>query len=137
MPITIQHEGDNVYRLEIRGVLRKADLDRCQEAVLSHIERIGPVKLRVVLVEFEGWEVGADWRDLNFYLKHGDRIERIAIVGDERWRSEMLMFAAADLRKAPVEFFLEDADAWAWLSAESDRVAGPGSPTPTEERRKD
>ena len=26
---------------------------------------------------------------------HGDRIERIAIVGDERWRSESLMFASA------------------------------------------
>jgi hypothetical protein len=56
---------------------------------------------------------------LNFYLKHGDAITRIAIVGDERWRSLSLMFASADLRRAPVEFFSPDklADARAWLAA--------------------
>ncbi len=57
--------------------------------------------------------------DLTFYVKHGGAIERIAIVGDERWRSQSLMFAGADLRKAPVEFFSPEqaADARAWLSA--------------------
>jgi stage II sporulation SpoAA-like protein len=50
---------------------------------------------------------------------HGDRIERIAIVRPERWRNEALMFAGADLRKAPVEFFGEKAlaNARTWLSA--------------------
>ena len=59
------------------------------------------------------------WSDLSFYVKHGDKIERIAIVGPERWRSEALMFAAADLRKAPVEFFAEGdvAEARAWLTS--------------------
>ena len=49
------------------------------------------------------------------------RIDRIAIVGDERWRSEALMFAGADLRRAPVEYFAgsssEDGAARAWLTA--------------------
>ena len=47
------------------------------------------------------------------------RIERIAIVGPDRWRAETMMFAAADLRRAPVEFFKEDAldAARAWLSS--------------------
>ena len=50
---------------------------------------------------------------------HGDAIERMAIVGDERWRGESLMFAAADLRKGPVEFFAAAAaaDARRWLAA--------------------
>jgi hypothetical protein len=40
-------------------------------------------------------------------------------VGDERWRSESVMFAGADLRKAPVEFFAADdvTAARAWLTA--------------------
>ena len=39
--------------------------------------------------------------------------------GDERWRDEALMFAAADIRKAPVTFFAPAAldEARAWLSA--------------------
>jgi SpoIIAA-like len=120
MPITLEHERDNVYRLEVRGILRKSDLDRCQDVLAGEIGRIGPVKLLFLLEGFEGWEPHADWNDLTFFVKHGDSIERIAIVGPERWRSPALMFAAADLRRAPVEFFPVDdaADARAWLSVD-------------------
>jgi hypothetical protein len=120
MPITLQHERGNLYRLDVRGILRKSDLSRCEELLAAEIRRIGPVRLLFLLDEFEGWEPHADWNDLTFYVTHGDSIERIAIVGPERWRSPALMFAAADLRKAPVEFFAEDAagDAHAWLSTD-------------------
>jgi hypothetical protein len=41
----------------------------------------------------------------------------MAIVAPEQWRDQALMFAGADLRKGPVEFFPADAldDARAWL----------------------
>jgi len=119
MPMTMGHERGNLYRVEIRGVLRKAEIDRCQDELRVEIARVGPVKLLIALKAFEGWEPHANWNDLTFYVKHGDAIERIAIVGDERWRAEALMFAAADLRKGPVEFFSEAAaaEARAWLSA--------------------
>ena len=119
MPMTMSHERGNLYRAEVRGVLRKADIDRCQDELRLEIAKVGSVKLLIALVAFEGWEPHADWSDLAFYMKHGDAIERIAIVGDERWRAEALMFAAADLRKGPVEFFPEAAaaEARAWLSA--------------------
>jgi hypothetical protein len=117
MPARLQHEQANVYRVEIRGTLRKQELERCQEELAREMARIGHVKLLFLLEGFEGWEQRAAWNDLTFYVKHGDKIERIAIVGDERWRSHTMMFAGADLRKGPVEFFPEDrsADARAWL----------------------
>ena len=79
----------------------------------------GPTRLLVILKQFEGWETNPKWGDLTFYVKHGDSIERVAIVGDERWRGEALMFVSADLRRAPVEFFSRGAlaEARAWLSA--------------------
>jgi hypothetical protein len=118
MPITMSHEHDNVYRVEIRGTLRKADLDECQNRLAAEIKRDRPARLLFLLDEFEGWEPNANWSDLSFYVKHGDSIQRIAIVGDERWRSQTLMFAGADLRTAPVEFFPEGSvdEARAWLS---------------------
>jgi hypothetical protein len=68
--------------------------------------------------EFQGWKTGDDWHDMTFYMTYGDAIQRIAIVGDERWRDLTMMFASADLRRAPVKFFAEDSlvNARAWLS---------------------
>ena len=120
MPITMQHEHANIYRLDLSGRLVKSEFDRFQESLAAEIRRIGHVRLLFVLSQFTGWEPGANWGDLSFYVAHGDSIDRIAIVGDEKWRSETLMFASADLRRAPVEFFSSQnalAEAGAWLAA--------------------
>ena len=118
MSMQMHHEQDNIFRLEIQGMLRLSELKSAEAEVLREILRVGPVRLLFVLDHFDGWEPEDNWRDLGFYLKHGnDGIERIAIVGNERWRSLALMFAAADLRKAPVEYFRDEAvgAARAWL----------------------
>jgi hypothetical protein len=119
MPIRMQHEHDNVYRMEVSGVLSKADLDQSQDWLIAEMKQTGSARLLIVLKGFKGWETNPNWGDLTFYVRHGDSIEKIAITGDERWRSEALMFASADLRRAPVEFFPENrlGEAQAWLSA--------------------
>lgn len=119
MPMIVRHERENVYRVEVQGLLRSSEFEPCQGVLRAEMDRIGPVRLLFVLDAFEGWEPSEDWRDLSFYVTHGAAIERIAIVGDERWRSESLMFASADLRKAPVEFFSPEqlTGARYWLSA--------------------
>lgn len=119
MPVSMHHERDNVYRFDIRGTLTKAEMDQASSAVVVEMKRIGKVRLLFVLIGFKGWEKNQAWNDLTFYVQHGDQIERIAIVGDEQWKSEALMFAAADLRSAPVQFFpsRDMALARAWLSA--------------------
>jgi stage II sporulation SpoAA-like protein len=118
MPAVLNREHENTYRLSISGVLSKADLDRSQDVLLAAMEHaaLGKIRLLVVLGDFQGWDARSNWSDLSFYVRHGDRIERIAIVGDGRWRDHVLMFAAADLRRAPVKFFdttsLDDARKW-------------------------
>jgi len=118
MPITMQHDGGNTFRLDVSGVLSKSDFDRCQDALAAEMTRRTLQLAPGEVSGFEGWEQTAAWGDLTFYVKHGDSIERIAIVGDERWRDEARMFASADLRRAPVEFFTTNAiaDARRWLS---------------------
>jgi hypothetical protein len=49
MPVEMRHEHGNIYGLEIRGTLRKADFERCEQMLAAEIERIGPVRLLVVL----------------------------------------------------------------------------------------
>src|SRR5687767_6934101 len=99
MPVIMRREHDDIYRLEIRRRLRQTELLRVEDALAAEITRVGPVKLLVVLTEFEGAERQGDWDHATFYVAHGDDISRVAIVGPERWREEMLMFSAAGIRK--------------------------------------
>jgi hypothetical protein len=119
MSITLQHEDGNTYRLELCGTLQAADFERCQGELVREMGRVGRVRLLILLREFEGWDPDGRWNDLGFYTRHGDSIDRIAIVGPERWRGETLMFAGADLRAGPVEFFETAAltTARAWLAS--------------------
>ena len=105
MSIRLERESPGVFRMEISGTLRRSEVEECEGQLSQEMQGGATVRLLVVLERFEGWGAGDDWNDLSFYVKHGDAIERIAIAGEEKWRSEALMFAAADLRTAPVEFF--------------------------------
>jgi hypothetical protein len=120
MPASLRHESSNVFRMDVRGLLLKSELDSCQQRLVEEFPHTGAVKLLVFLDDFEGWERGAAWNDLSFYARYGNNIERIAIVGEERWRHVAMMFASADLRRAPVEFFREqnEAAARAWLASD-------------------
>jgi hypothetical protein len=74
--------------------------------------------LLVILENFEGWERGADWNDLDFMISHGGKIFKIAIVAEPRWEALALAFAGAGVRRVPVKFFLPDAveQARSWLT---------------------
>jgi hypothetical protein len=117
MAIELHHERDNIFRIDLTAKLRQAEFQHCQEQILQEVSRRGPVRLLFVLDRFEGWESQDNWGDLSFFVRHGDSIVRIAIVGDERWRDLALMFAAADLRRAPVEYFgqMDLVNARLWL----------------------
>ena len=63
--------------------------------------------VRQIAVRFErvdGWQTRR-LSDLAFYRDIRDAIKRIAIVGNERWRSEVLMSPAGRPPKRPVESF--------------------------------
>jgi hypothetical protein len=118
MGATIRQQQGDVYVMRITGLLRKAELDALQAAAakLLDYDPLMRVKLLVLLDQFEGWERNPDWGDMTFYVEHGDRITRIAIVGDPKWETEFKMFTGAGFRAAPVQFYpaeqLQQARAW-------------------------
>ena len=67
MSMSLHHERDNVYRLDMHGLLRKNDLEQCQQALITEMRRVGNVRLIFVLDGFEGWDPNDDWRDMAFY----------------------------------------------------------------------
>lgn len=119
MGIQLRSEQGDVYRIDIAGRLRGDEFTACQQKLAKEIGYARTVRLLIVLEAFEGWDGAETWRDLSFFVKYGNAIERIAIVGEEVWRGAALMFAGADLRKADVEYFELNsmAAARAWLAA--------------------
>jgi hypothetical protein len=105
MPASFQRDVGNIFRLDISGKLTAGDFAVLQRSAAAEIERAGNIRLLVVLDGFDGWALGGNWQDLGFYIRYAENIERIAIIGDERWRSEALMFVGADLRRTAVSFF--------------------------------
>ena len=116
MGVTLQQEEGNVRVLQVAGILKKSEFDA---VITAEAEQWAPqtrVKLLVLAEGFQGWERNEDWGDLTFFMKHGDQIDKIAIVADPKWETELLIFAAAGFRRAPVKFFpsrqIRSARAW-------------------------
>jgi hypothetical protein len=75
-------------------------------------------RVLAILENFEEWERGVDWNDLDFLFSHGHEIAKIAIVGEPRWEAEALAFSGAGFRKAPLKYFPahQETEARTWLA---------------------
>ncbi len=116
MPLQIQYQPDDIYVLRISGILKRSQFAAEQSALARQIDSGSKPRLLVILENFEGWERGADWNDLDFMISHGGKISKIAVVAESRWETLALAFAGAGVRRAPVKFFppneLEQARSW-------------------------
>jgi len=116
MPVQIQHQPDDISVLRIGGILKRSEFAAEQSALARAIDIGSKPRLLVILENFEGWERGADWNDLDFLFAHAGKISKIAIVAEARWETLALAFAGAGVRRAPVKFFppneLEQARSW-------------------------
>ncbi len=110
MGATIRRQQGDVYVMRIAGLLKKSELDALQAsaAKMFDYDPLFRVKLLILVEEFEGWERNPDWGDMTFYIEHGDKITKIAIVGDPKWETEFKMFTGAGFRSAPVKFYPSD-----------------------------
>ena len=118
MPATIQRETDNTYVLRLSGTVLRSEFGNVQEKTVTDIDAGVKPRILAILENFEGWERGADWGDLEFLFSHSNEIVKIAILGEPRWEPEALAFAGAGFRHAPVKFFPpgQRAEAQAWLA---------------------
>jgi hypothetical protein len=118
MGVTIQQEKGGLRVLRINGLLKKSEMDA---ALAEEAQKWGPetrIKALVVVENFEGFERGADWGDISFLVKYDQQIEKVAIVGDPKWESDLSTFAGAGFRKGQVRFFRGNqlVQARAWVS---------------------
>ena len=119
MPVEIIDVSGKLVQVKIRGVLTKADHERIMQVAKEAIAREGKIRALIVAEGFEGWERSGDWGDVSFMMQEGQQIEKMAIVGDEKWRDDALAFTAKGFRPTAIEFFAASRmnEARTWLAA--------------------
>ena len=119
MPAEIVDVNAGVVTTRISGTLTQAALSEMQRTIAEVIRTQGKVRILVLAENFAGWERGGAWDDFSFQAQYDPSIEKMAIVGDQRWEDLALIFTAKDLRRFPIEYFTpsELDEARAWLNA--------------------
>ncbi len=122
MSITFTKESDDLFVVSVQGIFTFDDLREVEKSAREQIDRNQKVKLLVLAEDFTGWGKEGDWGDLTFMHEYDPHIEKIAVVAENNWKDEMLMYLGAGRRKAEVEFFLYDQeeDARNWLGSEGE-----------------
>ena len=122
MSMTFTKESDDLFVISVKELLTFNDLKEVETRAREEIDRSGQVKLLVLAEQFSGWGKEGDWGDLTFMYEYDPYIEKIAVVANEKWKDEMLMYIGAGRRQAEVKFFFEDEaeDARDWLENDNE-----------------
>ncbi len=105
MPFSILNSSEQVIKVKITGELKKSELDRIQGVASEAIKHRGKIRMLVTLENFRGWERGADWEDMTFALEHDNDIEKVAVVGDPKWKGPVYAFLGKGFRPVAIEYF--------------------------------
>ena len=111
--------SERVLHVRASGTLTDADYQEFVPEVERLIASHGTLRLLIELTDFHGWKPGALWDDLKVYLKHGNEIERMAVVGEKKWH-EWMTRLAKPLLKSEVRYFehAEASEARRWILEE-------------------
>lgn len=111
-----QTEG-NVLGVRVSGTITGDDYEHFRPVIDERVRRHGKVHLLIHMDAFDGWDdLDALWEDLKLDAAHYTDVERLAMVGEERWQDWMTRLTDL-LAPGDVRYFDEnDLDgAWAWV----------------------
>lgn len=112
----IELSGDVVMMI-VSGVLTHEELTEVQAAGRKALAKRDRTRIIVIAEDFQGWAPSPDWGDLSFQTESDAKIERMAVVGDKKWKDLILAFTGKGFREIPIEYFEhgEIAKARRWL----------------------
>jgi len=113
---TQENDENQILSVMVRGKLKKQDYDMLMPEMEKVIDQYGKMRLLIELRDFHGWSASAAWKDTKLGVKHFKDIERLAIVGENRWEKGMA-FIAKPFTMAKVHYFdiAERDNAERWL----------------------
>jgi hypothetical protein len=116
MSTEIIDASDRVLTWRVSGQLKQSEFAAAQKQAAEIIQQQGKVRFLVLVENFTGIDQAGDWGDVSFPASHDPFIEKIAIVGDQKWENVALLFTGKGVRRVSIEYFppadLEKARAW-------------------------
>ena len=109
-------EKSIVMTVKFSGDVDQSDYEQLTPEVKALVEAQGSIRMLLDLTGFK-WEKAEAWKsDLDFGKELGQKIDRMAIVGNKQWLSWMTKLADSHYARQAKYF---DADsltsAWEWL----------------------
>ena len=93
MSIQLKEEkGGKLLEVHVAGKLTREDYGHFVPEFERLVRLHGKLSVLFDMSGFHGWEAGALWEDVKFDLKHFTDIERLAMVGDQKWEHGMATF---------------------------------------------
>jgi hypothetical protein len=121
MSITMQHmTHDGYVEVHAAGKLDRSDYETLVPEIEQLIREEGKLRVVFVMEDFHGWTAGGLWEDVKFDVRHFNDVDRLAIVGDQKWHERMASLCRL-FTTAEVKYFdrtqIEDARQWARRAA--------------------
>ncbi len=116
MTVEVHEKAEGrILEVPVTGKLTREDYEHFTPKIEQRIEQHGKVRLLLHMQDFEGWDAGALWEDIKFDVKHFNDVERLAMVGENKWQKGMSAFSKP-FTTATVRYFdkseLEEARQW-------------------------
>lgn len=118
MPFELVKKLDQEIWMKISGQFSVEDYEQTLALVLVGIEWYEDTRLLIILDQFKGWSKEDGWNDILFLHEQANKVQKMAIVGDEKWKTDVFMFVGRPFRTTEIEFFPEDSleQAKQWLA---------------------
>ena len=118
MSYQIINKSDRSNWVKLSGKLTIHDFQELQTLARSSLEQFDQFRALIELEDFQGWSNETGWENTSFLEENGEDISKLAFVGEEKWKVDILMFTGGPMRRTTIEFFPEDQleQAQAWLS---------------------
>ena len=107
--------SSKILGFKLSGKLHDEDYKTFMPVVDAAVASQGKLRMLAQFEDFHGWDMHAAWDDFKFGIKHYSDIDRIAMVGDEKWE-EWMARLSKPFMGAAVKYFdasrIEEALAW-------------------------
>ena len=108
---------DGFVAIKISGKMTDAEQQAIQQMGMATFQQQKKLRVLMIFDEFQGWDKNGHWDDMSFQSIADQHVEKLAIVCDQAWQDEILMFLGDGFRPFPIQAFQfnEIAEAQAWL----------------------